>query len=200
MNVWFVAPRRRGRKPISRSRSLAAGASARPPARRRRRRRRRACRRAGRWPRPKARTEGEKQRREQRRAEAEPEVSTETVEKRAGECREARAEQAHPFGDRTDGNEERPELPQENVERIAARMGNAEQVDGGDELTAVAHIDGRTHAERVDEKGPDAEAAVTIRSRDEACGVMPPFPQAGRRGCVRSRRPSRRSERAIGDR
>src|SRR2546426_226477 len=73
------------------------------------------------------------------------------------------AEEAHPPGDRARGDEQRPELAEQDVEWIAGRVGDAEEMDGGDELAAVAHVDRGARAERVDDED----------GRGQCCGDEP---------------------------
>src|SRR5262249_36505118 len=101
---------------------------------------------------PEARRHGQEERREERGDRPEPVRAREAIEERARGGRRRRAEEAHAPRDGAEGQGERPELPEEHVERVPGRVRDAEQVDGRHQLAAVPDVDRRTRAEGVEDE------------------------------------------------
>ncbi len=124
---------------------------------------------------PEAGAESEQQAREQSGNRGESKASAQEVEAR-NRCGGAEgAEEAHAEGDGANRNEDRPELSEKYVERVAARMWNAQRVDRSHQLAAVADVDGAAGAPGVDQE----------EGQPENEGMEPPGIFAVGRGCRR---------------
>lgn len=116
-----------------------------------------------------------------------------------GERIEERREEVHPERGRS-ARKMRDEVPEQGVERVPGRMGNAENIGGTDELAGVPRRD-----RRLDREGVDGEGNERCDARRDEPGAVEARngPRFGRRRSRRPRvrllaRPERRG--CIGDR
>ena len=119
---------------------------------------------------PEAGCDGEEAGAECRRRPSEPEAAGKDEENRHRRRRAGGGEEAHAEGDRADRQHYRPQFTQEDVERVGAGMWNAQEVNGGGELTAVADVDRAAGAGGVDgepetaDRGADPALAGCLRA------------------------------------
>ena len=106
---------------------------------------------------PEARREGEQERRHDRGDPIEAEPARQRVEAADRDARASGAHQAHAERDRSDRHQQRPQLAEQDVERIAGRVRDAERRHRRHQLAAVADVDGARGADGVEREQQQAE-------------------------------------------
>ena len=118
--------------------------------------------------RPEAGRGGEERRRGRRRSAADRHRPAGQVEQAHGEAGAEGREQAHPEGDRSEGQQEGPELAEKDVERIPGRMRNAQRRHRRHQLAGIPDVDRPARPGGVDreegEREPGAHRAIARRA------------------------------------